>query len=185
MTLFAVAGFMLAASAVGVPLGVAWFAAGVTLLLQPATSGLHVAHPLTCPNPRKDVDMSETTTHVYLTPIAADRADDFDRFLREVVIPAVDARRPDLSRRWRALRPSAPDGDAVTYVFLFDGGDVETDWDLGPLFEEHYGEEQAARHFQTWVDLAVPVRRWAEGLTEKADTGQVGWTCSSVSMSSA
>lgn len=129
----------------------------------------------------REVGMFDDTTHVYLTPVAAGRADDFDRFLREVVIPAVDARRPQLSGRWRALRPNSSNGDALTYVFLFDGGDLETDWDLGPLFEEHFGKDQAERYFQQWDDLTVPVRRWAEGLNDESDSGQVGWTCSPVS----
>ena len=125
--------------------------------------------------------MFDHTTHVYLTPVAADRADDFDRFLREVVTPAVDARRPQLSERWRALRPSAPDDDALTYIFLFDGGDLEKEWDLGPIFEEHFGEETATQHFRQWADLPIPVSRWVEGLKGESDNRQIGWTCSPVS----
>jgi hypothetical protein len=133
---------------------------------------------------RGKVVMFDDTTHIYVTPVAADRADDFDRFLREVVIPAVDARRPELSGRWRALRPSAPDDGALTYVFLFDGGDLESDWDLGPVFEEHFGKQQAERYFQQWDDLTVPVRRWAEGLHEESGSVQIGWTCSPVTRTS-
>jgi hypothetical protein len=125
--------------------------------------------------------MFDDTTHVYLTLVAAERADDFDRFLRDAVTPAVDARQPHLSGRWRALRASAANGDVLTYVFLFDGGDLEEDWDLGPLFEAHFGKEQAERYFQQWDDMTVSVRRWADGLSEGPDSGQIGWTCSPVS----
>jgi hypothetical protein len=124
--------------------------------------------------------MFDDTTHVYLTLVSADRADDFDRFLGEVVMPAVDACRPELSGRWRALRPDTPDGDVVTYVFLFDGGDLAKDWDLEPIFAEHFGAEQARRYLEQWNDLTVPVRHWADGL-EDSDSGQIGWTCTSVS----
>jgi hypothetical protein len=113
--------------------------------------------------------------------VAADRADDFDRFLRDAVFPAVEAGQPHLSGRWRALRASAANGDVLTYVFLFDGGELERDWDLGPLFAAHFGEEEAERYFQQWDEMTVPVRRWADGFTEESGSGQIGWTCSPVS----
>jgi hypothetical protein len=123
--------------------------------------------------------MFDGTTHVYLTPVAAERADDFERFVREVVTPASDARRPDLAGRWRLLRPDDRDGEAVTFIFLFDGGQAD-DWDLVPVLEEHYGTEEAERLFEQWDEMSVPVRNWAEGLEGTGGDGQVGWTCSSV-----
>jgi hypothetical protein len=123
--------------------------------------------------------MFDGTTHVYLTPVAAERADDFERFFREVVAPASEARRPDLAGRWRLLRPDERDGDAVTFVFLFDGGQAD-DWDLGPVLEEHYGAEEAERLFRQWDEMSVPVRSWAEGLEGVGGGGQVGWSCSTV-----
>ncbi len=50
--------------------------------------------------------MSDQQTHIYLTPVSADRAQEFERFSLEVVEPAVATQRPDLVGRWRLLRPS-------------------------------------------------------------------------------
>src|SRR3712207_2490260 len=55
---------------------------------------------------RRRVDMSDQQTHLYLTPVSAERAEEFERFLLDVVAPAVAAQRPELVGRWRLLRPS-------------------------------------------------------------------------------
>jgi hypothetical protein len=124
--------------------------------------------------------MFDETTHVYLTPITAARADDFDTFLRDVVAPAVEARRPQVAGRWRALKPDKRDGDCLTYVFLFDGGDLDADWDLVPVFEEHYGADEAARLFEQWGGMAPETEQWAGALVPIDGSGQVGWSCTPV-----
>jgi hypothetical protein len=65
-------------------------------------------------------------------------------------------------------------------VFLFDDRDLEADWALGPILEEHYGKDEAQRLADQWSELTVPVRHWADGLDEAPGTGQVAWTCSPV-----
>lgn len=37
-------------------------------------------------------------THLVLHPVRSDRTAEFERFLTDVVVPAVDARRPELAR---------------------------------------------------------------------------------------
>ena len=58
--------------------------------------------------------------HVVLQPVRAERADDFERFLSEVVTPAVRAQRPDLGQRWRVLRSVETSKGVVTFVVLLE-----------------------------------------------------------------
>ena len=124
--------------------------------------------------------MPDEQTHLYLTPVSADRADEFEPFLLDVAAPAVAAKRPDLVGRWRLLRPSraeAADDTVLTYAFLFDGGDPEQDWDLSKLLPLHYGQEEADRLLQGWTATFVPYRRWITAIGEPdEDLAQPGWT---------
>ena len=128
--------------------------------------------------------MSGQQTHIYLTPVSADRADEFERFLLEVVAPAVAAQRPHLAGRWRLLRPSqaeSADGTVLTYAFLFDGGDLDEDWDLAKLLPLHYGQEEAEQLLQGWTAMFVPYRRWITAMGEPdEDIAQPGWTFTAV-----
>jgi hypothetical protein len=126
--------------------------------------------------------MSDQQTHVILNPVRTDRAEEFERFLRETVVPAVRARSPELDGRWHVLRATEPDGDGVvTYVFLFDGGDLDDDWDLGTLLPAHYGTEEGERLLDEWLGTFAPRSEWAGLLADEDDDGpQVGWTLTPV-----
>jgi hypothetical protein len=128
--------------------------------------------------------MVQQQTHLFLTPVAADRADEFERFLLEVAAPAVAAQRPDLVGRWRLLRPSQPesaDDTVITYALLFDGGDPEEDWDLSKLLPLHYGPEEAERLLQGWTATFVPYRRWITAMGQpEEDITQSAWTFTTV-----
>lgn len=54
---------------------------------------------------------------VAVRPATADRADDFERFITEV----------------------------VPYAFMFEGGSLTEDWDLDVVLPAHYGDEQTDR----------------------------------------
>jgi hypothetical protein len=128
--------------------------------------------------------MLQQQTHLYLTPVSADRAEEFERFLLQVVEPAVEEQRPDLVGRWRLLRPSqaeSADDTVLTYAFLFDGGDPEEDWDLSKLLPRHYGQEEAERLLQGWTVMFVPFGRWVTAMGESdEDIAQPGWTFTTV-----
>ena len=130
--------------------------------------------------------MDDQVTHVALTPVAVDRADDFERFLSETVDPAVRAQRPDLEGRWRCLRSTEPEpGDTgvVTYVFLFEGGDLEEDWALEKLLPPHYGAEKAEQLLEEWLATLAPRERWMAALGG-SDEEQVVWSTAPVSVRS-
>jgi hypothetical protein len=119
-------------------------------------------------------------THLYLNPVAADRAQDFERFLVDVVEPAIRAQRPDLMGRWRILKPTLPetsDDGVLTYAFLFDGGDMDEDWELATLLPQQYGEDEAQRLIRDWLAMFVPYKRWLTSIGEpERDIVQPGWT---------
>jgi hypothetical protein len=119
-------------------------------------------------------------THLYLNPVAVDRAQDFERFLLDVVEPAIRTQRPDLMGRWRILRPTRPetsDDGVLTYAFLFDGGDMDQDWELAKLLPRQYGEGEAQRLISDWLAMFVPYKRWLTSIGEpEGDIVQPGWT---------
>jgi hypothetical protein len=123
-------------------------------------------------------------THLVLNPVQADRAEEFERFLAEVVAPAVRAQRPDLDGRWQVLRAIEPSDSVVTYCFIFDGGSLAQDWELDVLLPAHYGKEEADRMIRDWVETFAPLDPWAESaLTSERDPGQVEWTLEPVTLS--
>ena len=96
----------------------------------------------------------ETPRYIALTPVKTDRRADFESFLREVVVPAVDEVRPDLRDMWEALRPAeTADGGDENYALLFYGEASLQDWDLPTLLTAAYGEEDGARRFEEFVQL--------------------------------
>ena len=115
--------------------------------------------------------------HLGLNPVRADRAEDFERFLAEVVTPAVRAQRPDLDGRWRVLRSTAPSDGVVTYAFMLQGGTLAEDWELGVLLPAHFGEEEADRLIRGWVETFAPLDDWAEAAVSAGrEDNQVVWT---------
>jgi hypothetical protein len=122
-------------------------------------------------------DVMTEQLHLGLNPVRADRAGDFERFLAEVVVPAVRAQRPDLDGRWRVMRSSGPSDDVVTYAFMLEGGSLAEDWELGVLLPAHYGAEEAERLINEWVETFAPLDAWAEeAVSSGRDANQVVWT---------
>jgi hypothetical protein len=121
--------------------------------------------------------------HLGLNPVRADRADDFERFLAEVVAPAVRAERPDLEGHWRVLRSTEPSDGVVTYAFLLEGGSLTEDWELDVLLPIHYGKEEADRLTEAWIGTFAPLDTWAEAAVSSGRVAnQVVWTMESVTL---
>src|SRR3954463_11515469 len=89
--------------------------------------------------------MPETPpTLIAINAVLADRVGDFEEWLRSVVVPAIRNQRPDLDGRWRVLRATEADDDAVGFAFVCEGGTPE-DWDLRPYLEKALGSAEADR----------------------------------------
>ncbi len=115
---------------------------------------------------------SASRQHVIVTPVRPDRREDFERFVREVAVPAVERAAPDQAGRWRLTRATPvaedeqdanqQDASARTdYAFIFEGGDL-SEWELGPLLAEAYGPVGGAEQLTR--------------LEEMLDGEQRGWT---------
>ena len=84
-------------------------------------------------------------TVIALNAVRAERIDDFEEWMRSVVVPAIRQQRPDLDGRWRVLRATDPDDDgAVVFAFVCEGGEP-ADWDLRPYLEHAIGAAEADR----------------------------------------
>ena len=115
--------------------------------------------------------------HLVLHPVRAERADDFERFVSDVVMPAVRAQRPDLDGRWRVMRASEAADGIVTFAFLLEGGSLDEDWDLGVLLPAEYGEEEAERLLGEWAETFAPLRPWADAaVADGEENNQAVWT---------
>ena len=120
-------------------------------------------------------------THLVVTPVREDRAADFERFLADVVVPAVAAQRPDLRDRWHVLRADGVVAGAVTFVFLLRGGSLADDWELDVLLPAHYGEEEADRLAGEWAHTFADLTPWADATVARGQAGnQLAWTLSPV-----
>ena len=98
---------------------------------------------------------SDTLRFIAVNRVKQGREQEFETFLRDTVAPAVEQRRPHLTDMWEVLRPAQDqdtDGTAA-YVFLFYGEAPLEDWELGRLFAEAYGDEDANRLGEQWSQL--------------------------------
>ena len=79
-----------------------------------------------------------TPRYVVATYVKAGRDDDFERFMREVVVPAEVRARPHQVGMWHLMRPATDQPEGVTRAWLmtFYGPSTLDDWSLEPLFDE-------------------------------------------------
>jgi hypothetical protein len=100
-----------------------------------------------------------------VTKVKQERADEFETFVREVVIPAVVEGRPQADGLWQTLRPdssgdpSPVDADGTvaattsTYVFVFYGDLPLMDWELGSVFIDVHGEEKGRQLLEQFEEF--------------------------------
>jgi hypothetical protein len=103
----------------------------------------------------EDVAMTGSPRYVLATPVKAGRDDDFETFMREVVVPADARARPHLVGKWQLLRPAAdrPEGCTRAWLMFFQGPADLDDWNLEPLFDEAYGVDASREHMQYFEDM--------------------------------
>jgi molybdopterin-guanine dinucleotide biosynthesis protein A len=100
-----------------------------------------------------------------LTKVKPERADEFETFVREVVVPAAVQARPQAAGLWQTLRPDTSGdpspfdaqgtaaGSANTYVFVFYGDLPMMDWELGSMFTDVHGEEKGRQLIEQFEDF--------------------------------
>jgi hypothetical protein len=83
-------------------------------------------------------------TLLVINPVLEERADDFEEWLRTVVVPAMRTHQPELVDSVTVLRATEAEGGVITYAFLAEGGEP-ADWELEPLLERALGADGAAQ----------------------------------------
>ena len=91
-------------------------------------------------------------TLIAINAVRADRVEEFEEFLRSVVVPAMWDQRPDLDGRWRVLRAAGGDEGTVVFAFVCEGG-APDDWDLRPYLETALGREEATSELERFAGM--------------------------------
>ena len=81
---------------------------------------------------------------VAINPVIADRAGDFEDWLRTVLVPATRDHRPEQLDRWEVLRATKEEDGQVIFAFFFYGGEA-AEWQMEPILAQALGAE-GARH---------------------------------------
>ena len=75
------------------------------------------------------------------------------------------------------MRSSGPSDDVVTYAFMLEGGSLADDWELGILLPAHYGQKEADRLINLWVETFAPLDAWAQAAADSGrEANQAVWT---------
>ena len=85
---------------------------------------------------------SPDRTLIALNHVRAGREQEFEDWLRSVLVPAARAHQAHLEGRWHVLRGTEPDDRGTVFAFVFDGG-TDEDWDLRALLEKELGSQGA------------------------------------------
>jgi len=93
-------------------------------------------------------------TLIAINHVPVDRAEEFESWLRSVVVPAMREQRPDLEGRWRVLRTTGADDSVVVFAFVCEGG-TSSDWELDPLLENALGPQGAEQALQDFAGMLL------------------------------
>ena len=89
---------------------------------------------------------------IAINPVMADRADDFEDWLRTVLVPATRDHRPELLDRWEVLRAAKEEDGQVIFTFLFYGGEA-AEWQMEPILAQALGAEGARRAMENMLAM--------------------------------
>jgi hypothetical protein len=106
---------------------------------------------------------------IAINPVIADRAGDFENWLRIVLVPAAREHRPGLLDRWEVLRAAKDENGLVIFTFLFYGGEA-AEWQMEPILAQAPGAD-GARHA-------------LEDMSAMMKGKQYGWALTPVSLAS-
>ncbi len=95
---------------------------------------------------------------VLLNHVKADKWEQHEHFVHDILVPAIEKVEPSVLRRTRVLYPAEQNEDGTyTSVFLMDPLVEGADYDILSLLKKAYGEEQAEEYILLWSEsLAGP-----------------------------
>ena len=93
--------------------------------------------------------------YVVATNVKEGRDDDFETFMRDVVVPAEQKARPHQADMWHLMRPAThqPEGVTRAWIITLHGPSTLDEWSLEPLFDEAYGAEASREHIRHFEDM--------------------------------
>jgi len=89
---------------------------------------------------------------IAINPVLADRADDFEDWLRTVLVPATREYRPELLDRWKVLRAAKEEDGQVVFTCLFYGGQA-AGWQMEPILAQALGADGARRALENMLTM--------------------------------
>ena len=89
------------------------------------------------------------TVWVVLNHVKPDKVEDFERFIYEILKPAIKEHKPEWLTNVRLLHPAAPNEDGTyTYTFIMDPK-MYPSYRFMVVMEPMYGTEEAEEYIQT------------------------------------
>jgi hypothetical protein len=93
---------------------------------------------------------------VLLNHVKADKLEQHERFVEDILMPAAEKVEPATFRHTRFLLPAEPNEDGTfTSVFLMDPLIEDADYTFDGLLTKAYGEEQAKEYLKLWEESAA------------------------------
>lgn len=90
---------------------------------------------------------------VLLNHIKSDRREHFERFVHDLLVPAIEQVEPITFRHVRFLHPTEQNEDgSYTYIWLMDPFLADADYEILSLLKKAYGEERAQASYQQWEE---------------------------------
>ncbi len=109
--------------------------------------------------PRENIRAAEgERVWVLLNHVKADKWEQHERFILEILWPAAHEADPAAARHSRFLQPAAQNEDGTyTSVFLMDPVIEGSDYEILSLLKKTYGEDKAEEYLKLWSEsLASP-----------------------------
>lgn len=95
----------------------------------------------------------DAARYLAVNSIKPELQQEFEQFIREVIVPAVQRTHPELAQMWQALRPAGSGDGPPVYAFVFYGDTSLEQWDLDPIFQQAYGEEEGRSYSERLNDF--------------------------------
>jgi hypothetical protein len=92
--------------------------------------------------------------HIYLTPVRAEQADEFEAWMRRTLMPAVRKVQPESEPRQQTLRAIEEHDGVVYFAFVLEGGDSAY-WEIGPLLKQALGDAATERENEAWERMVA------------------------------
>lgn len=92
--------------------------------------------------------------HIYLTPVRAEKADEFEEWVRSTLAPAEAQAHPERSGSSETLRGAEAHDGVVYFAHILTGGDAN-DWRIDDVLREALGDADADLAGEQWEEMVM------------------------------